>query len=217
MMKSQNCKLLFNPSSFNEYLLLVCSKLISKVEHRRCSLCDSLLKSSSTHRYFSTGKSIHERMKVNNHPSITYAKCCEKYLRAIKQVDQLTMICLKCSEHLQRIHSWHVDAQILSKQMCRTFSKTKRLKRLRTPSLENLTILDIKQEQQSTIESVALQTISPIEQQTNQCDLGRKNTALIPVQSSTNNSSFDDSANGSPVRRLIFVTFIFSYPFSLCY
>ena len=178
----------------------MCSKFVFKAEHRRCSLCDSLLKSSASHRYLAMGKSIHETMKVNNRPSITYAKCCEKYLRTTGQVDQLTMICLKCSERLQQIHSWHLDARILSKRMCQTFTKTKRLKRLRKPPVENLTIFDIKQEQQTIIPKAVSQNIPPIERQICQTDPISRNSAFIPVHSSTNNPSYHDSANGSPVR-----------------
>ena len=165
-------------------------------EYRRCSLCDALLKSSSSHRYLLVGKSMHETMKVQNHPSITYGECCAKYLHHIDDVDQLTTICLKCSENLHRIHSWHLDAQALAKQMCQTFTKTKPLKRLRTsPPSGGVSIVDIKQEQSTLpapIESVGSSQISST------C-LSSSNSAFVPVESSTTDVSYIDAMNNSPV------------------
>lgn len=139
---------------------------------------------------------MHETMRVHSHPTVTYAECCAKYLRDIDCVTQLKMICLKCSESLQRIHSWHLDAQALARQMCQTFTKTKRLKRLRTslPS-EGVAIVNIKQEQSTipkTIESIrSLRKHSTC--------ISSENAAFVPVESSTTNVSYNDAINNSPV------------------
>ncbi len=43
----------------------------------RCSLCDSLLKASTSHRYLLTGKSIRDNLDKD----ITYGECCKRYLK----------------------------------------------------------------------------------------------------------------------------------------
>jgi len=92
------------------------------------------------------GKSVHESMIINNSKSITYAECCKQYLYELNHVDKLTMICLKCSHHLQRIYSLHNDAEELTKQMRQTLSKTKRLNRIRSSNSDDITIIAIKKE-----------------------------------------------------------------------
>lgn len=103
------------------------------------------------------GKSIHEPMVINNSKTITYAECCKKYLHELNHTDQLTMICPKCSHHLQRIHSLHIDANELTKQMKQRVSKTKRLNRIRSSKSDDITIISVKKEPAMTskpIESV---------------------------------------------------------------
>jgi hypothetical protein len=92
------------------------------------------------------GKSIHEPMVINNSKTITYAECCKQYFNELNHVDQLTMICIKCSHHLQRIYSLHNDADELTKQMRQTLSKTKRLNRIRSSNSDDITIIAVKNE-----------------------------------------------------------------------
>ncbi len=82
-------------------------------------------------------------MIINNHKTLTYAECCKKYFDEISQSDQCNLICLKCSQNLQRIYSLHLDAEELKKKMRRTLCKTKRLNRIRS---SNIDAIAIKQE-----------------------------------------------------------------------
>ncbi|CAF3738499.1 unnamed protein product [Rotaria sp. Silwood1] len=93
----------------------------------RCSLCDSLLKASTSHRYLLTGKSIHDNLDKN----ITYNECCQRYLNGTYESDKLQMICPKCCHDLQRVYSLHKDAEELTKKIHHTWCKTKRLNRTR--------------------------------------------------------------------------------------
>jgi len=96
------------------------------------------------------GKSIDEKMIINNSKSITYAECCKKYLNDIYQPEKLNMICLKCSHNLQNIHSLHLNAEELTKNIRRTLHKTKRLNRIRSSNMNDITIIGIKEEPSST-------------------------------------------------------------------
>jgi hypothetical protein len=78
------------------------------------------------------GKSIHEKIIINNNKtSITYAECYKRYLNETSISDKLHMICPKCCQQLQRVHSLHLDAEELTKKICCTLRKTKRLNRIR--------------------------------------------------------------------------------------
>lgn len=140
---------------------------------------------------------MHETIKVHNHPSITYAECCAKYLHDIDCVNQLTMICMKCSESLQRIHSWHLDAQSLARQMCETFAKTKRLKRLRTTPTGGVAIIDIKQEQSN----ISKATESALSENNHSINISSANSAFVPVESSTVSDAYNDAMGDSPVSK----------------
>ncbi len=112
-------------------LFIVCPKSIrsnESKENKRCSLCDSLLK---TQRYLSIGKSIQDSIIINNRKTITYAECCKKYLNDKCITDKLNIICLKCCDNLKHIHSLHLSAQELTKKLRRICYKTKRLNRIR--------------------------------------------------------------------------------------
>jgi hypothetical protein len=105
------------------------------------------------------GKSIDEKMIINNSKSITYAECCKKYLNDIYQPEKLNMICPKCSHNLQSIHSLYLNAEELTKTMRRTLYKTKRLNRIRSSNSNDITIIGIKEEPsiiQSSTESIVL-------------------------------------------------------------
>lgn len=141
------------------------------------------------------GKSMQETLKGHNHSSITYAECCAKYLHDIDCVNQLTMICLKCSEYLQRIHSWHLDAQSLARQMCQTFAKTKRLKRLRTSPTGGVALIDIKQEQSN----IPKATEFVRSKEKHSICISSTNSPFVPVESSTVNVAYNDSRSNSPV------------------
>lgn len=91
----------------------------------RCSLCDSLLKSSTSHRYFLLGKSIHENLDQG----ITYGECCQRYLNENYQVEKFHMICPKCCQNLQEVYSLHKNAEELKEKLRQTLYKTKRLNR----------------------------------------------------------------------------------------
>lgn len=90
----------------------------------RCSLCNGLLKASTTHRYLLMGKPLHEKLPNFN---VTYGECCERYLRGNYDQNKLHMICPKCSQDLQRIYSLHHDAEQLIEKIRHTCQKTKRL------------------------------------------------------------------------------------------
>ncbi|CAF0964905.1 unnamed protein product [Adineta ricciae] len=109
--------------------------------HQRCSLCDRLLK---TQRYMTVGKSVHESFAIKNEKAITYAECCRQYLKESSLVDKLHMICLKCCNNLQRVHSLHTDAEDLTEKLRQTCSKTKRLHRIRHSSAKSETDIKIK-------------------------------------------------------------------------
>ncbi len=92
----------------------------------RCSLCDSLLKASTSHRYLLTGKSIHDNLDKD----ITYGECCKRYLKNdAYESHKLQMICPKCCHNLQQIYSLHKDAEQLTEKIRHTWYKTKRLNR----------------------------------------------------------------------------------------
>ncbi|CAF3644519.1 unnamed protein product [Rotaria socialis] len=106
-------------------------------KHRvRCSLCDSLLKASTSHRYLLGGKSIHENLDKN----ITYNECCQRFLNGTYESDKLKMICLKCCQDLQRVYTLHKDAEDLTTKIRHTWHKTKRLNRARHFNLKFPTI-----------------------------------------------------------------------------
>jgi hypothetical protein len=86
------------------------------------------------------GKSIHEPIIINNTKSITYAECCQRYLNETSLSDKLHIICMKCCDNLQRVHLLHLDAENLTKKICRTFYKTKRLNRIRHTYSKNIEI-----------------------------------------------------------------------------
>jgi len=92
------------------------------------------------------GKSIDDKMIINNSKTITYAECCKQYLNEIYQPDKLHMICPKCSHNLENIHSLHLNAEELTKKMHRTLYKTKRLNRIRSSNSDDITIIGIKKE-----------------------------------------------------------------------
>jgi hypothetical protein len=97
-------------------------------KHRvRCSLCDSLLKASTTHRYFLMGKSAHDNLDKD----ITYGECCQRYLNSTYELDKFHMICPKCCENLQQVYSLHKNAEELTEKLRHTWYKTKRLNRTR--------------------------------------------------------------------------------------
>ncbi len=100
------------------------------------------------------GKSIDEKMIINNSKSITYAECCKKYLNEIAQPEKLNMICLKCSQNLEHIHSLHLNAEELTKKIRRTLYKTKRLHRIRSLNSNNADISIIAIKKEPSIESV---------------------------------------------------------------
>jgi hypothetical protein len=95
----------------------------------RCSLCDSLLKASTSHRYLLMGKSIHDKLNKN----ITYEECCQRYLNETYESSKSHMICPKCCHDLQHVYSLHNDAEELTAKIRHTWSKTKRLNRARQP------------------------------------------------------------------------------------
>ena len=99
-----------------------------------------------THRYLLMGKSIHEPVMINNKKSISYAECCQQYLNETSASDKLQIICFKCCDNLQRLHSMHLDAAELTKKLCRNFSKTKRLNRIRRSDLKKDSTIEIKEE-----------------------------------------------------------------------
>jgi hypothetical protein len=148
-------------------------------QRHRCSLCDSLLKPSSSYRYLFMGKSIHEPMVINNSKTITYAECCKQYFNELNHVDQLTMICIKCSHHLQRIYSLHNDADELTKQMRQTLSKTKRLNRIRSSNSDDITIIAVKNEP-----AMIPKPIEPVHYRSN---IASANSAFVPIRTSNGN------------------------------
>lgn len=77
------------------------------------------------------GKSVHDSIVINNQKTISYAECCQRYLKDVSLVNELRVICLKCSRNLQRVHSLHLDADELAEKLRRTCHKTKRLHRIR--------------------------------------------------------------------------------------
>lgn len=106
-------------------------------KHRvRCSLCDSLLKASTTHRYLLMGKSVHDQFEGE----MTYGECCQRYLTVNSQIEKLQMICPKCCQNLQKVHSLHKNAEELTERIRHTWSKTKRLNRTRHTRLNCYTI-----------------------------------------------------------------------------
>ncbi|CAF3215361.1 unnamed protein product [Rotaria sp. Silwood2] len=143
----------------------------------RCSLCDSLLKASTSHRYLLTGKSIHDNLDKN----ITYNECCERYLNGTYESDKLQMICPKCCHDLQRVYSLHKDAEELTKKIHHTWCKTKRLNRARhshltlTSTTENISVsplpttatddnITITVKEELDIDQVPSEIKTPIEQ-----------------------------------------------------
>ncbi|CAF1559274.1 unnamed protein product [Rotaria magnacalcarata] len=112
-------------------------------QRKRCLLCDSLLKS---HRYLLMGKSIQEPITIDNDESITYAECCRKYLKEKNLCDKVHIICLRCCDNLQRLHSLHLDAEEVTKKIRRSFHKTKRLNQIRRSSSKNEKVIEIKEE-----------------------------------------------------------------------
>lgn len=106
-------------------------------KHRvRCSLCDSLLKASTTHRYLLMGKSVHDQFDGD----MTYGECCQRYLTVNCQLEKLQMICPKCCQNLQKVHSLHKNADELTERIRHTWSKTKRLNRTRHTRVNGNTI-----------------------------------------------------------------------------
>jgi len=93
----------------------------------RCSLCDSLLKASTAHRYLLMGKSAHDNLDKN----ITYGECCQRYLNETYESDKLHMLCPKCCHNLQQVYSLHKNAEELTEKIRHTWYKTKRLNRTR--------------------------------------------------------------------------------------
>ena len=93
----------------------------------RCSLCDSLLKASTSHRYLLIGKSIHDSLDKN----ITYGEFCKRYLSESCDSNKFHMLCPKCCHNLQHIYSLHKDAEQLTEKIRHTCYKTKRLNRAR--------------------------------------------------------------------------------------
>ncbi|CAF0793971.1 unnamed protein product [Rotaria sordida] len=114
------------PKSVRQLSTNKISNCINK-QRVRCSLCDSLLKTSTSHRYLLTGKSIHDNLDKN----ITYNECCQRYLNGAYESDKLQMICPKCCQDLQRVYLLHKDAEELTKKIRHTWYKTKRLNRAR--------------------------------------------------------------------------------------
>ena len=110
------------PSSTNS-----CSSSNATKHRVRCSLCDALLKASSTHRYLLSGKSVHDSLEQG----VTYGECCQRYLSESCDLNKLHMICPKCCQNLQRIHSLYKDAEQLKQSIQHTWCKTKRLNRAR--------------------------------------------------------------------------------------
>lgn len=102
----------------------------------RCSLCDSLLKASTAHRYLLAGKSIHDHLDKD----ITYNDCCQRYLNGTYELNKLKMICLKCCQDLQQINSLYKNAEELKQKIRNTWKKTKRLNRARHSGLNFSTI-----------------------------------------------------------------------------
>ncbi|CAF3684565.1 unnamed protein product [Adineta steineri] len=115
-----------NPKSVRPLSTNSTSNSVNK-QRARCSLCDSLLKSSTNHRYFLTGKSAHDNLDKD----ITYGECCKRYLNGVYESDKLQMICLKCCQNLQKINSLYKDAEELKEKIRHTWHKTKRLNRAR--------------------------------------------------------------------------------------
>ena len=97
----------------------------------RCSLCDALLKASSTHRYLLMGKSVHDQLNT----TMTYAQCCSRYLNGCYELEKLHMLCPKCCQDLQRVYALHNDAEQLVERIRHTWHKTKRLNRTRVTPL----------------------------------------------------------------------------------
>ncbi|CAF1299143.1 unnamed protein product [Adineta ricciae] len=110
------------PSSTNS-----CSSSNATKHRVRCSLCDALLKASSTHRYLLSGKSVHDSLDQG----VTYGECCRRYLSESCDLNKLHMICPKCCQNLQRIHLLYKDAEQLKQSIQHTWCKTKRLNRAR--------------------------------------------------------------------------------------
>ncbi|CAF0895144.1 unnamed protein product [Rotaria sordida] len=125
-------------------------------QRKRCLLCDSLLKS---HRYLLMGKSIQESIIINNNKTITYAECCQKYLKKTNGFNKLHIICLKCCDNLQHLHSLHLDAEELTKKLRQTSFKTKRLNHIRHSHSKIDTNIEIKEESLS-VELVSESVIS---------------------------------------------------------
>ncbi|CAF0888210.1 unnamed protein product [Adineta steineri] len=121
------------------------NKSFSKL-HKRCSLCDCLLK---TQHYLTIGKSIHDSVIINNNKTITYAECCQRYLNDKSLSDQSHIICSKCCNNLQNLHSLHVNAEELTNKIHRTCYKTKRLNRIRQSYSINRMNREIKEEPKS--------------------------------------------------------------------
>lgn len=148
------------------FILIVYAKYFQSIDsstnvnsqRKRCLLCDALLKS---HRYLLMGKSIQDMIMINNHQTITYAECCRKYLNEKNLFDKYNMICLKCCENLQNLHSLHLNTEDLSKKLRQKFRKTKRLNQIRQTNLNRNKTIDIKEES-SPIEIVS-ESINPNE------------------------------------------------------
>ena len=90
------------------------------------------------------GKSVHESFATKDEKVITYAECCQRYLKESSLADKLHLICLKCCNNLQRVHSLHTDAEDLTEKIRRTCSKTKRLHRIRHSSPKHETDIKVK-------------------------------------------------------------------------
>ena len=160
-------------------------------KHRvRCSLCDSLLKASTTHRYFLLGKSIHDQLDEN----LTFGQCCQQYLNSSFSIDKCQMICPKCCQHLHELNLLYKNANDLTNKIRQTWSKTKRLNRTRHLGMNHIHIVDnspvtttaIDLTIDTTIKEEIYHEVMPINLKTSSEQSIDTNTANIPCNLSNN-------------------------------